>query len=86
LLRQSEKVISPDTGLMHIASALKKEIISVWGNTVPAFGFSPYLPGAGSRIVQVSGLSCQPCSKIGYEKCPKGHFKCMREIDENQFS
>lgn len=84
LIRQAANVISHDTGLMHIAAAFKKEIISVWGNTVPAFGFSPYLPAPASKIVEVTGLSCRPCSKIGYEKCPKGHFKCMREIDEDQ--
>jgi ADP-heptose:LPS heptosyltransferase len=84
-IRQSKKVISHDTGLMHIAAAFKKEIISVWGNTVPAFGFTPYLPDANSRIVEVLDLPCRPCSKIGYDKCPQGHFKCMRDIDENKF-
>jgi ADP-heptose:LPS heptosyltransferase len=85
IIRQATKIISPDTGLMHIAAAFKKEIISVWGNTVPAFGFTPYLPDIKSKIVEVQGLSCRPCSKIGYDKCPKGHFKCMKEIDENEF-
>jgi len=85
IIKQASKVISHDTGLMHIASAFKKEIISVWGNTVPAFGFTPYLPGPNSKIVEVKGLSCRPCSKIGYDHCPKGHFKCMKDIDENEF-
>lgn len=84
LIKQATKIITHDTGLMHIASAFKKEIISIWGNTVPAFGFSPYLPGADSRIVEVNNLSCRPCSKIGHKKCPKGHFKCMLEINENE--
>lgn len=83
LVKQAYKVISHDTGLMHIAAAFKKEIISVWGNTVPAFGMYPYLPGEGSKIVEVPGLPCRPCSKIGYEKCPRGHFKCMYLIDED---
>jgi ADP-heptose:LPS heptosyltransferase len=86
LVRQASKIITHDTGLMHIAAAFKKEIISVWGNTVPAFGMYPYLSGHGEKgagtIVEVKNLSCRPCSKIGYDKCPKGHFKCMREIDE----
>ena len=82
LVRQASKVISHDTGLMHIASAFKKEIVSVWGNTVPAFGMYPYLPGEGSSIVEVVDLPCRPCSKIGYPKCPQGHFKCMNDIDE----
>jgi ADP-heptose:LPS heptosyltransferase len=85
LIKQSAKIISHDTGLMHIAAAFKKEIISVWGNTVPAFGFTPYLADERSKIVEVKNLSCRPCSKIGYDKCPKGHFKCMTLIDENEF-
>jgi hypothetical protein len=35
-------------------------------------------------IVEVKGLICRPCSKIGYDKCPKGHFKCMEQIMVNQ--
>jgi ADP-heptose:LPS heptosyltransferase len=84
LVKQATKIITHDTGLMHIAAAFKKEIISVWGNTVPAFGFTPYLPNPKSKIVEVNNLPCRPCSKIGYDKCPKGHFKCMMEIDENE--
>jgi len=81
IIEQSNKVISSDTGLMHIASAFKKEIHSLWGNTVKEFGMYPYLPGENSAIHEVEGLSCRPCSKLGYHKCPKGHFKCMRDID-----
>ena len=84
LIQQATKIISHDTGLMHIAAAFKKEIISVWGSTVPALGFTPYLPDAKSKIVEVKKLSCRPCSKIGYDKCPKGHFKCMMLIDEKE--
>jgi ADP-heptose:LPS heptosyltransferase len=85
IIKQASKVISHDTGLMHIAAAFKKEIISVWGNTVPVFGFTPYLPGVNSKIIEVKGLSCRPCSKIGYAKCPKGHFKCMNNINVDEF-
>lgn len=84
LVRQAAKIITHDTGLMHIASAFKKDIISVWGNTVPEFGMYPYKPGANSHIVEVKGLSCRPCSKIGYNACPKKHFKCMKDIDESK--
>ena len=82
LVKQAKKIITHDTGLMHIASAFKKDIISVWGNTVPAFGMYPYLPGTHSHIIEVKGLNCRPCSKIGFKACPKKHFKCMEEIDE----
>jgi ADP-heptose:LPS heptosyltransferase len=87
LVRQADRVVTHDTGLMHIAAAFKKDIISVWGNTVPEFGMYPYLPeGEGSsRIMEVKGLSCRPCSKIGYDKCPKGHFRCMHDIASFKF-
>jgi len=81
IIQQSEKVITSDTGLMHIAAAYKKEVISLWGNTIPEFGMGPYLPGENSQILEVKNLPCRPCSKLGYKKCPKGHFKCMNEID-----
>jgi hypothetical protein len=31
----------------------------------------------------VKGLSCRPCSKLGHKKCPKGHFRCMMDQDED---
>lgn len=86
LIRQADKVITNDTGLMHIAAAFGKTILSIWGNTIPEFGMVPYLEGkenAVSEIFEVKGLSCRPCSKIGFEKCPKGHFRCMNEQDVN---
>jgi heptosyltransferase-2 len=78
IIQNSLFVISHDTGLMHIASALKKKVVSVWGNTVPEFGMYPY--GTEYLILENKNLNCRPCSKIGFEKCPKGHFKCMKEI------
>jgi len=84
IVKQSIAVITHDTGLMHIAAAFRKPIASVWGNTVPGFGMYPYFPEYHnrhrSRIFEVADLSCRPCSKIGYKKCPRGHFKCMRNI------
>ena len=85
LVKHAEKVISHDTGLMHISAAFKKEIISIWGNTIPEFGMYPYYGDFEKRNTrfEVMGLSCRPCSKIGFEKCPRGHFKCMKLQDEN---
>jgi heptosyltransferase-2 len=85
IIQQSQKVITSDTGLMHIAAAFKKDIISLWGNTIPEFGMGPYLAGMNSQILEVKNLSCRPCSKLGYKKCPKGHFKCMNDIDFKAF-
>jgi ADP-heptose:LPS heptosyltransferase len=69
---------------MHIAAAFKKKIISVWGNTIPEFGMYPYQTDPDSVMVQVNNLSCRPCSKIGYDKCPRKHFKCINEINIKQ--
>jgi heptosyltransferase-2 len=89
LIRKSKLVISNDTGLMHIAAAFKKPVISLWGNTVPSFGMYPYY---GNRftdvqlfdVLQTNKLWCRPCSKIGYDKCPLGHFKCMEKITSQE--
>ena len=83
LVRKSKLIISYDTGLMHIAAAFKKPIISVWGNTVPEFGMAPYYGKSEIRNskFEILNLPCRPCSKIGYKKCPRGHFKCMELHD-----
>ena len=77
LLRQASFVVSHDTGLMHMAAAFGKLIYSVWGNTVPEFGMYPFR--TEFEKLEVLGLPCRPCSKIGFAKCPQGHFKCMHE-------
>ncbi len=81
VMRSAQVVVTPDTGMMHIAAALHKNIISMWGNTVPELGMYPYKAGSASFIAEVKNLPCRPCSKLGYSKCPKGHFNCMNLID-----
>ncbi|MCX6310933.1 MAG: glycosyltransferase family 9 protein [Bacteroidetes bacterium] len=85
IIKQSDFVIAHDTGLMHIAAAFHKKIFSVWGNTIPEFGMYPYMPGEGSKIIEVKNLNCRPCSKLGFDKCPRGHFRCMNDIDVKEF-
>ncbi len=83
LIRQARAVIAHDSAAMHMAAAFNRPLVSVWGNTVPAFGMGPYMPLHPERayIAEVAGLSCRPCSKIGHDHCPKGHFKCMEGHD-----
>ncbi|MEP7108716.1 MAG: glycosyltransferase family 9 protein [Ferruginibacter sp.] len=86
---RAKLVISPDTGLMHIAAAFKRPVITVWGNTVPAFGMYPYYGEKSDQQYynsEVNHLWCRPCSKIGYKKCPLGHFKCMEKNDINEIA
>jgi ADP-heptose:LPS heptosyltransferase len=86
LVKQATVIITHDTGLMHIAAAFKKKIVSLWGNTIPEFGMYPYMPHSDSQIIEVKGLKCRPCSKIGYAQCPKKHFNCMNQMDESDIA
>jgi len=81
IVRQSAKLLTNDTGMMHIAATFNVPIVSVWGSTVPDFGMYPYRPlkKESYSIHQVKGLGCRPCSKIGFQACPKKHFNCMKQ-------
>jgi len=83
IMAHAKLILTNDTGMMHIAAALKKRIISFWGNTVPELGMTAYLPidHEKARIVENKNLNCRPCSKLGFAKCPKGHFKCMNDLE-----
>lgn len=86
LVKNAKSVLTNDTGLMHIAAAFHKNIVSVWGNTVPELGMYPYLPKEAEKchIVERKDVRCRPCSKLGFKDCPKNHFRCMMEIDTDE--
>lgn len=87
ILNQSKSVITHDTGLMHIAAAFNKKIISIWGNTTPDLGMYPYMPGHENLYsIHEVELKCRPCSKIGFDKCPKSHFNCMKLQNLNEIA
>ena len=83
IVKNAKSVLTNDTGLMHIAAAFHKNIVSVWGNTVPELGMYPYLPKEKEKchIIECKDVKCRPCSKLGFKECPRRHFKCMMEID-----
>lgn len=83
LVSKAHKVIGFDTGLTHISEAFDKPLASIWGGTTPELlGVQPYKI-ADSFIAGVD-LPCRPCSKFGLEKCPLGHFKCMKNIHTDE--
>ena len=81
-MQYCDVIVTNDTGLMHIAVAMKKKVVAVFGSTVREFGFFPYDPHA--VVLETQGLGCRPCSHIGRSECPEKHFKCMMEIDPDQ--
>lgn len=83
IVRQAVAVATHDTGLMHVAAAFGKRIVSIWGNTVPKFGMYPFFPDGVhlNTTIENKALKCRPCSKIGYDRCPKNHFHCMNALD-----
>lgn len=87
IIKQAHAVISNDTGMMHIAAAFQRPMVSVWGNTIPEFGMYPYLSDSTpSYIAEVKNLKCRPCSKLGYKDCPLKHFNCMRMQDTRKIA
>jgi ADP-heptose:LPS heptosyltransferase len=82
VLKEASVVISGDTGLMHIASAFQKKIISLWGCTTPGLGMYPYRPHPASVILEPHGRTKRPCSKLG-NNCKYGEKdRCILHIDE----
>ena len=81
IIQMAQVVVSHDTGFLHVAAAFKKPTITIWGATSPALQFEAYYPAVARTPHYnsiVPNLHCQPCSKQGDNKCPQGHFACMR--------
>lgn len=72
-------VVANDSALAHVAAARGIPVVTIFGSTVEEFGFAPY--SAEAVIVQNDGLSCRPCTTIGRSECPKGHFRCMTDLN-----
>ena len=77
LLRQASVLVSGDTGVMHMATAVGTPVVALFGPTVQAFGFFPYAERA--RVLELS-LGCRPCSSKGGPQCPLGHHRCLHDL------
>ncbi|MFN8292295.1 MAG: glycosyltransferase family 9 protein [Chitinophagales bacterium] len=87
ILSKSTLVIAGDTGLLHIAVALGKPVVSLWGSTIPEFGVFPRYGKSKAQphaIIEINNLACRPCTKFGKSACPQKHFMCMKSIDAMQ--
>lgn len=85
VVKNAAFVVGFDTGLTHIAEAFNKKLVTIWGSTVPELlGVQPYLVDIHYEVSV--NLNCRPCSKFGLASCPKGHFKCMNDINEQKIA
>ncbi len=75
VIREASAVVAQDTGMMYMVTALRKDMVVVWGCTLPGFGMYPVFHA------EVLGLECRPCSKLGFDQCPKGHFRFLADQD-----
>ena len=82
IISNAQVVITGDTGMMHISTALNRPTISIFGSTHPVLGYTPFKIEENNnlQLIENSDLHCRPCTKQGRHKCPRGHFKCMKEI------
>jgi heptosyltransferase II len=76
-LAAARAVVAGDTGVMHMATAMRAPVVTLFGPTVRAFGFAPYRAPA---TVLERELPCRPCSAQGGPACPLGHHRCLRDI------
>ncbi len=86
VIQRSQVLLAGDTGMMHIAAALDVPVVAVFGSTHPILGYTPYygkLAKNSYKLIENKSLSCRPCTKQGKDSCPKGHFRCMIDIDPN---
>lgn len=82
IIGRAAVLVGNDSAPQHLASAMGTRTVTVYGPTVPDFGFGPLAPG--SETAGVSGLACRPCDRHGPARCPLGHWRCMRELSSRQ--
>ncbi|HEY3249983.1 MAG TPA: glycosyltransferase family 9 protein, partial [Ignavibacteria bacterium] len=79
IINKSRLLVTVDSAAQHLGSASKTPIILIYGSTNLSFGFYPLT--SENKIIEINNLSCRPCTDHGRDSCPKGHFKCMEDIE-----
>jgi heptosyltransferase-2 len=81
LIRRAAVLVTNDSLPQHLASAMGTRTVTIFGPTIPGFGFGPLAPGSVS--VGHASLTCRPCHPHGPAVCPLGHHLCMRDLAES---
>jgi heptosyltransferase II len=85
MIGRARALITNDSLPQHLASAMGTPTLTIYGPTLPAFGFGPLAP-RHAIVEHAPGLDCRPCSAHGPQVCPRAHFHCMREITAQSVS
>ena len=78
LIRRAKLLVTNDSLPQHLASAMGTPTVTIYGPTIPGFGFGPLAPR--STTVGHEFLDCRPCHPHGPAACPLGHHRCMRDL------
>jgi heptosyltransferase-2 len=78
LIGRAAAIVTNDSAPQHLASAMATPTVTIFGPTVPDFGFGPLAPQRAT--VGHESLDCRPCDRHGPERCPLGHWRCMRDV------
>jgi len=81
LLKLANVVVANDSGLLHLAQSQKIPVVGIYGPTTRELG---YFPVDHKSIVVETDISCRPCTHNGLDKCPRKHFRCMKEISADK--
>jgi heptosyltransferase-2 len=84
LIGRAQAIVTNDSAPQHLASAMGTPTLSIFGPTVPEFGFGPL--AERRAVAGHDGLSCRPCHRHGPQRCPLGHWRCMRELTPQYIS
>ena len=82
MIGRARAIVTNDSAPQHLASAMGTPTVTIYGPTVPDFGFGPLAPRRATA--GVVGLSCRPCHRHGPKRCPLGHWRCMRDLGVDQ--
>lgn len=81
VIQKCDLFVGNDNGAMHMANAVRTDVVAFFGPTLRSLGFSPFREN--DKVFE-RDMNCRPCSLHGSQKCPLDHFQCMKELYPNE--